>query len=343
MTPETTRNVHKILRAQQRVITRRQGAEAGLPPHFMRHRLCSGRWQRPYRGVYVTVSGALPREAQLRAALLRAGPGAVFTHETAAEIHGLLASPSHVIHITVPERRNPARYGKIPGVRIYRSDIIVDDSRVSGKTLPCTTVEDTVIDLVNRSKNFDAAYEWVCKALGKWRTTPDRLLAAMKARKRVRFRRDIEIVLQVARGAMSWLERRYVTGVEAPHGIQAAARQERVRQETGNTYMDNVYRLYKTCVELDGAVAHPEDEQWKDKKRDRWNLVHQQTVTLRFGVPDLRTDDDLCRTAADVAKVLSDRGPAVGHPCDRPGCAVPDSAVARLIPGALNIQWHKRE
>lgn len=76
-------------------------------------------------------------------------------------------------------------------------------------------------------------------------------------------------------------------------------------------------------MELDGAVAHPEDEQWKDKRRDRWNLVHGQTVTLRFGVPDLRTADDLCQTAADVAKVLNDRGPATGHACGRPGCAVP--------------------
>lgn len=293
MTPETKRNVHKILKEQQRVIARRQGVDAGLPAHFMPHRLRSGRWQRQYRGIYAAVSGALSREAQLRAALLRAGPGAVFTHETAAEILGLIDGPSRVMHIMVPESRNPARYGKIPGIRIYRSDRIMDDSRLAGKTLPCTTVEETVIDLINHSNNFDVAYEWICRALGRWRTTPDRLLDTMKTRKRIRYRQDIEIVLQVARGAMSWLERRYVTGVEAPHGFPAAARQERVRQETGNTYMDNVYLPYKTCVELDGAVAHPDDEQWKDKRRDRWNLVHEQTVTLRFGVPDLRTDDDL--------------------------------------------------
>lgn len=159
MEPETKRNVHKILKAQQRIITRGRGAEAGLPAHFMRHRLRSGRWQRVYRGVYGTVSGALTREAQLRAALLRAGPGAVFTHETAAEIHGLLVGPSRVIHITVPGTRRPDRYTAIPGVRIYRSDMILDGRRLSGKTLPCTTVEETIIDLINRSKSFDAAYD----------------------------------------------------------------------------------------------------------------------------------------------------------------------------------------
>jgi hypothetical protein len=79
-------------------------------------------------------------------------------------------------------------------------------------------------------------------------------------------------------------------------------------------------------MELDGAVAHPEDEQWNDKDRDRWNLVHKQIVTSRFGVRHLRTDENLCETAADVATILNDRGPAVGHPCTRPGCAVPNYA-----------------
>jgi len=74
-------------------------------------------------------------------------------------------------------------------------------------------------------------------------------------------------------------------------------------------------------VEIDGTAAHPEDEQWRDKSRDRWNAVHEGIDTIRIGVPDLVNQERQCRTAADVAKWLSGRGPPVGRPC-RPGCPV---------------------
>jgi len=179
-------------------------------------------------------------------------------------------------------------------MRIHRSDVITDEKHLASRTLPCTRVEDTVIDLINASSTFDAAYDWVCRGLGRWKTTPERLRLAMNLRKKIRYRRDIERVLEAASGALSWLEVRYVQGVEVPHSLPAATRQARVRQDTGNKYLDNLYEEYKACMELDGAVAHPEDEQWDDKDRDRWNLVHKQIVTSRFGVRHLRTDKDLC-------------------------------------------------
>lgn len=326
MTPETERNVREILRGQKRIISLDQGLDAGLTRSFIKNRLRSGKWVRKHRRVYATVTGAIVREAELWAALKRAGEGAVLSHWTAAELHGLLDKPFPVVHVTVPKARNPARYAAIPGVRIHRSDVIVDDRHLANKTLPCTRVEDTVIDLINASATFDAAYDWVCRGLGRWTTTPQRLRLAMQQRKKIRYRADIERVLEAASGALSWLEARYVQGVEVPHGLPAASRQARVRQDTGNKYLDNLYEEYKACMELDGAVAHPEDEQWNDKDRDRWNLVHKQIVTSRFGVRHLRTEENLCETAADVAKILNDRGPAVGHPCTRPGCRVPNNA-----------------
>jgi len=107
MTPETERNVHKILRGQKRIITLNQGLDAGLTRSFIKNRLRSGKWVRRHRGV--------PREAELWAALKRAGEGAVLSHWTAAELHGLLDKPFAVVHVTVPEAHNPARHGTIPG------------------------------------------------------------------------------------------------------------------------------------------------------------------------------------------------------------------------------------
>jgi hypothetical protein len=34
-------------------------------------------------------------------------------------------------------------------------------------------------------------------------------------------------------------------------------------------YLDNLYEEYEVCVELDGTAAHPADEQWLDKRRDK--------------------------------------------------------------------------
>ena len=118
------------------------------------------------------------------------------------------------------------------------------------------------------------------------------------------------------------LEFRYVRGVEEPHGLPTAMRQVRVRQTTGNRYLDNYYQEYRACVEIDGTAAHPEDEQWRDKSRDRWNSVHERIETIRIGVPDLLDQQRQCETAADVATWLSGRGAPTGHTCRNQNCPV---------------------
>jgi hypothetical protein len=75
-------------------------------------------------------------------------------------------------------------------------------------------------------------------------------------------------------------------------------------------------------VELDGAVAHPAERRWADNRRDRANLAAAQTATMRVGFLDLVDQAHRCRTAAEIATVLSGRGPAAGHPCAAPACPV---------------------
>ena len=155
----------------------------------------------------------------------------------------------------------------------------------------------------------------------------------MDARPRVRWRRDIELALgDASEGVMSLLELRYVRGTERPHGLPTAKRQVRISQQDGSKYLDNFYEEYRACVEIDGAAAHPEDEQWRDKRRDRWNSVHEKIETIRVGFLDLRDDQSQCETAADVARWLSGRGPSVGHRCGRPDCPV---RLLGVLPGAI--------
>lgn len=313
----------QLLAAQGELIALSQGAGSGVAPHTMRNRARSGRWQRLQRGVYATFSGDPSREKVLWAALLRAGPGAVLSHLTAAERHGLLDKPSAVISITVPASRSPARV-KIPGIVIHRSDAILR-TRHPAMLPPCTRVEDTVLDLIQIAATFDDAYAWICRAIGRRRTTADRIRQAMDARKKMRWRREITLALGDAEdGALSVLEYRYVRRVERPHGLPVARRQARIRQHFGNRYLDNLYEPYGVCVELDGTAAHPEDEQWRDKRRDNANLFGG-IVTFRFGFPEL--GDHRCESAAFVAGVLRSHGwPGTPYACRRPSCSLPPRA-----------------
>ena len=242
----------EFLAAQGNTVARYQAGSSGIDPQAMRKRVRNARWQRLQRGIYAAFSGDPSREAVLWAALLRAGPDAVLSHVTAAERHGLIDEPSSPISITVPAARHPGRRVKIPGVVIHRSDAILR-TRHPAMLPPCTRVEDTVLDLIEYAATFDDAYMWICRAIGRRRTTANRIRLAMDARKKMRWRREIALALGDAEGgALSVLEYRYVHRVERPHGLPVARRQARVRHGTGNRYLDNLYEEYGSVSSLTG-------------------------------------------------------------------------------------------
>ena len=322
MPQELPQEIRKLLATQGRVITRTQAISHGMNAEAIRNRARYGSWQRLTPGVYADFTGTPQREALVWAALLRAGPGAVLSHWTAAERHGLMDRPGAAIHLTVHAAHHPARRGPIPGAVVHRSRLL-EHAVHPAMSPPCTRVEHTVLDLIEACATFEEAYGWICRAIGRRRTTADRLREAMAARPRMRWRQDLELALGEAAVVLSVLERRYVRGVERPHGLPAATRQARVWHGTGNRYLDNLYAQYRACVEVDGAAAHPADEQWRDKDRDRWNAVHEGIDTIRIGMLGLRTPEAQCATAAEVAAWLSGRGPRTGHACGRAGCPVP--------------------
>lgn len=312
----------ELIADQGGVISRAQGGEFGLAGEGMRNRLRFADWQRVQRGVYATFSGPVTREARLWAALLRAGPEAVLSHQTAAELYGLLKLPSSVIHLTVPADTNPVKHGKIPGVVVHRSRLI-ETTKHPVLLPPRTRVEDTVLDLVAEMDDPAERYDLICRAIGNRLTTAARTKEALDKRNRFRNRRDVEDALgDAGQGALSNLERWYLRGVERRHQLPVAARQVQVRADGKSTYLDNIYEEYLVCVEVDGSAAHPAGEQWRDKRRDRRNLALKKLVTMRFGYLDVHTEQARCRTAGEVARVLRDRGPWVGRRCRLAGCAV---------------------
>jgi hypothetical protein len=322
MTLKISAECSELIARQDGVIGRSQALEFGLSADAVRNRVRTGEWQRIQRGVYATFSGEVTRESQLWAALLRAGPVAVLSHQTAAELYGLIKRPSALIHVTVPDTSNPGETGRIPGVVVHRSRIL-DRTRHPVLLPPRTRIEETVLDLIEGMDDPAVRYDLICQAIGGQLTTAARLRLALRRRRRFRDRQEAESALADAgQGAQSNLERWYLRGVERRHKLPVATRQSRIKVAGSSIYLDNLYEGYLVCVELDGAAAHPAGEQWRDKRRDRRNLATEKIVTMRFGYADLSTEAAQCRTAAEVARVLRGRGPWTGVSCRLPGCPV---------------------
>jgi hypothetical protein len=303
-----------LLVGQGNVLTREQALAAGLSREAIREQLNRDRWQRIYPGIYAAFSGEIGRTSELWAAVLHAGAGAALSHETAAEADGLRRRACAAIHVTVPAGRHvlPVR-----GLVIHRTDRVIR-TRHPARTPPRTRIEETVLDLTQAARTLDDACDWLCRACGGRFTTSDRILGAMALRKKLRWRADLTAVLSdVAGGAHSLLELRYLRQVGSAHGLPPAKRQHRVVRGRLTEYMDNVYDEYRVAVETDGLANHSVATRWLDIARDN-AAAADGIITLRYNWSDITTSP--CRIAAQVAAVLNSRGwPGTARRCG-PAC-----------------------
>jgi hypothetical protein len=298
-----------LARWQAGAISRRQMLAVGLTAQMITTRLERGRWQQLYWGVYAVFTGPPSRDTWLWAAVLRAGPGAVLSYQTAAELHELVDTPPEAIFVTVPAARRIAARGIV-----VRTSSRVDKARQPNREPPRTTVEETVLDLVEAARTFDDVCGWITRACSRRLTTEERLRAAMAVRKKMRWRRQLNDVLVAAGdGIYSVLEYRYVRDVERAHGLPRARHQARVVIDGKPVYRDIYYDEYQVAVELDGRLAHPDDERWHDSHRDI--LAGAQGVqTCRYTWRDVY--GHACETALLQAQILRQRGwPEVPRPC----------------------------
>jgi very-short-patch-repair endonuclease len=310
MRPELPPVCRDLLDLQGGVISRRQAISGGMDPDVVARLVRAGRWQRLRRGSYAVFTGPPPREAQLWAALHSAGPGAVLSHQTAAELFRLTDQPSSLIHVTVPAARH---IDCGTGVIVHRSTRL-DEARHPSLLPPRTRIEETVLDLVQQAAAFDTAFDWTCRACQRRLTTAGRLSAAMDRRKKARWRAELAAALvDIGDGVHSLLEYRYVRDVERAHGLPRARRQAQVTRQNGRGYLDNLYEEYRLCVELDGRAAHPDDRRWRDIHRDN-AAAAEGRMTLRYGWADVT--QRACATGWQVGTVLQQRGwPGPILPC----------------------------
>jgi hypothetical protein len=242
----------------------------------------------------------------------------MLSHETAAELHRLADQPADLIRVTVPRER---RVVAAEGISIYRSARALE--AVQGHTYPPRTkIEETVLDLTQTATTFDDVCGWVTRAFARDLTDSTRLRAAMGMRPKLRWRADlVELIAAAAEGDHSVLEYRYDRDVERAHGLPEAKRQVPFTGPGGRRgRRDRVYQDYALVVELDGRLAHPEENQWKDKARDNAAVVAGMQ-TLRYSWTQVRQEP--CQIAVEVAGVLRLQGwPGRPRACSI-GCRAP--------------------
>lgn len=298
--------LRKVTGLQAGVISRKQAISSGASPGEIDAKLRFKRWQRVHWGVYATFTGALPRRAQLWAAVLYAGDGALLSHESAGELQGLVDKPAGVVHLTVPARR---RVTPVSGLVIHASDLPERREQDPAGEIPVTLVADTVIDLAEAGASVDDVYGWVTRAFGRKEVAVSAvdLLVALQSRKRLRWRAEItEAIMAADGGAHSALELLWEKNVENPHGLPVPARQVPFRKDNGKVgYRDREYVPWGVIIELDGKKSHPAEQRPQDSARDRQASV-QRKETMHYGWREAKYE--ACQSAAEVIWVLWRRG-----------------------------------
>jgi very-short-patch-repair endonuclease/predicted transcriptional regulator of viral defense system len=129
---------------QHGVVAHRQLRGLGIGRGTIEHRLQCGRLHRVHRGVYAVGHRILTPDGWRMAAVLAAGPGAVLSHHSAAELWGLRWMARRLHTVTV------ARHVRVPAIETHLARL-PEDEVTTVRGIPVTTVPRTILDLAATS------------------------------------------------------------------------------------------------------------------------------------------------------------------------------------------------
>ena len=274
----------------------------GLDDSAIRRRVKAG-WLHPWhRGVFAvghTRIGALGRRM---AAALACGPGAVISHQTAADEWGLVASASPRIHVSVPTRGGRGH----EGILIHRRPHLPAVSKTHRGPLPITTREQTLLDIAQKTKP-----NRLRKAIDQadHRRLLDHTTLTSLATSRQPGAKRLRQALQAPpTPTRSEFEDAFLDLCDT-HGIP---RPPLINHPIGPYVADFLWPDANLVVETDGFDDHGTRDAFKtDRRRDVHLFTTYGLVTLRFTYEDVTID--AAETAAKVSAArLRARGPGSG-------------------------------
>lgn len=233
-------------------------------------------------GVYAVGHPAKTTEADLMAAVLYAGPGAMLSHATAAWWVGLADSKPYMIDVSTPRRCR-----SLPGIRVHGRRSI-EHSWHNG--LPVTLFPQTMVDYATRARLTD-----IRRALAKADFDGGLNVTAIEAelRRGSRGSRKLRLAFldhqpELAR-ANSGLEVVFFELCES-HGLPLPELNARI----AGWDVDALFREHRVAVELDAPPNHSRPAQVRRDRRKELALRAAQLFILRY------SDDQVKNQAAAV-------------------------------------------
>lgn len=166
--PSTLRRLAQVAEDQWGLISRRQAADAGIPPTTLKRLIREGALVRVASAVYRLAGVPIPDQMDLRAAWLQLAPevpawertpdDGVVSHRSAAALFGLGHLPADQHEFTLPVRRQSRR----PDVRLHRGSV---DASVNLRGLPVTPPSMIVDNLLSEREDPTAIGHIVADAI----------------------------------------------------------------------------------------------------------------------------------------------------------------------------------
>ncbi|WP_230686997.1 type IV toxin-antitoxin system AbiEi family antitoxin domain-containing protein [Catellatospora vulcania] len=278
-----------LLFRQSDVLTRAQ-ALAHFSEKAIRHRLDTGRWRRPRRGVYVLRDAPDDDDQRRWVAVLAGPPGTVTAGRTALAQLGLRGFHVHAIHLLMP---SAARDRDTPHDVITHRTRRLEPSDVHDLgSPPCTMPPRSVIDAAQWARSDDEARSVVAAAVQQRLVDAADLRAVLARLSSVRRRPVITLAVNdAAAGAGSLPEAQFLAlcrrgGLPRPK-LQVSRRDGTGRQR----YLDALFEQYGVHAEIDGAQHLDVRAYWADMQRQNALWVRGERV-LRFPAWAIRNHPD---------------------------------------------------
>jgi hypothetical protein len=184
-------------------------------------------WSRVFDGVYVDHTGPLTDVQRAWAAVLFSSPSALAGRD-ALRAHGVRGMEPRVgepVRVVVPGHR---RVAAPPGIRVSCMSAF-DRLAQCHLSPPRLRLEPAVLQVASEARREDAAVAVLGDVCQTHRTTPERLPECLRSMSKVGHRTLLQAILDdVASGAYSALERRFLVRVERAHGLPTGIRERRV-------------------------------------------------------------------------------------------------------------------
>jgi very-short-patch-repair endonuclease len=149
--PAIDRELGRVARGQNGVITRDQLLALGVTAKGIRTRLRRCQLQRLHRGVYAIGDPALLTLATKTAAVLAIGPGAVLSHRSAAVLWSLAKSDRAGEDVTLPRRQARPR----ERIKLHRVTTLDKRDITRRFNIPVTTAARTVVDFAAQAGDLE--------------------------------------------------------------------------------------------------------------------------------------------------------------------------------------------